>query len=118
MASIREKLAALKANIPTAEVVVKGVGTVKLIGLTAGARDQWEQFIYNSRGTGQSVKNVRASLVCRCIAGEDGGRAYTDSVADMDEVSALPAKVVDQLYKVAQKLSGLGADDIDELEKA
>jgi hypothetical protein len=112
----RALLLALNANIPTETVVIKDVGNVKLKGLNCGQRDAWEQFIHNSKNGNDSVKNFRASLVCRCIVNEDGTRVYNDTAADLDEVSSLPAAVVDRLFIVCQKLSGLG-NQVDELEK-
>lgn len=113
----RALLLALNANIPTETVNIKDVGDIKLKGLNAGQRDSWEQHIHNSKNGNESVKNFRASLVCRCIVNnEDGTRVYNDTAADLDEVSSLPAAVVDRLFIVCQKLSGLG-NQIETLEK-
>lgn len=114
--NIRALLLALNANIPTETVNIKDVGDIKLKGLNCGQRDSWEQFIHNSKNGNDSVKNFRASLVCRCIVTEDGTRVYNDTAADLDEVSSLPAAVVDRLFIVCQKLSGLG-NQVDTLEK-
>ena len=111
--SIREQLLALK--IPTATVKVAGIdGLVSLRGLTAGERDQWEQYVYSERDVKKGVKNIRASLVVRCIT-EAGVRLFTD--AEMDQIRSMPASVIDKLYKHCQHLSGLGAKDAEELEK-
>ena len=114
--STRQKLLNLVAVIPTEEVEIKGVGTVTLRGLNAGERDRWEQYIHSTRDEKRGVINFRASLVCRTILDEGGARAYTDSTADLDEISTLPAAVVDKLFTVSQRLSGLGAE-ADALEK-
>ena len=112
--SIREQLLALK--IPTATVKVAGIdGLVSLRGLTAGERDLWEQHVYSERDIKKGVKNIRASLVVRCITDETGVRLFTD--AEIAEVGAMPASVIDMLYEHCQRLSGLGAKDAEELEK-
>jgi len=112
--SIREQLLALK--IPTATVKVAGIdGLVSLRGLTASERDQWEQYVYSERDIKKGVKNIRASLVVRCITDETGSRLFTD--AEIAEVGAMPASVIDKLYEHCQRLSGLGAKDAEELEK-
>lgn len=112
--SIREQLLALK--IPTATVKVAGIdGLVSLRGLTASERDQWEQYVYSERDIKKGVKNIRASLVVRCITDETGSRLFTDS--EIAEVGAMPASVIDKLYEHCQRLSGLGAKDAEELEK-
>ena len=111
--SIRDQLLALK--IPTATVKVAGIdGLVSLRGLTASERDQWEQYVYSERDIKKGVKNIRASLVVRCIT-EAGVRLFTD--AEMDQVGSMPASVIDKLYEHCQHLSGLGAKDAEELEK-
>jgi hypothetical protein len=112
--SIREQLLALK--IPTATVKVAGIdGLVSLRGLTAGERDQWEQYVYSERDIKKGVKNIRASLVVRCITDETGSRLFTDD--EIAEIGAMPASVIDKLYEHCQRLSGLGAKDAEELEK-
>lgn len=112
--AIREQLLALK--IPTATVKVAGIdGLVSLRGLTASERDQWEQYVYSERDIKKGVKNIRASLVVRCITDETGSRLFTD--AEIAEVGAMPASVIDKLYEHCQRLSGLGAKDAEELEK-
>jgi hypothetical protein len=112
--SIREQLLALK--IPTATVKVAGIdGLVSLRGLTAGERDQWEQYVYSERDIKKGVKNIRASLVVRCLTDEAGVRLFTD--AEIAEVGAMPASVIDKLYEHCQRLSGLGAKDAEDLEK-
>ena len=112
--SIREQLLALK--IPTATVKVAGIdGLVSLRGLTANERDLWEQQIYAERDKKMGVKNIRASLVVRCLTDEAGVRLFTD--AEIAEVGAMPASVIDRLYEHCQRLSGLGPKDAEELEK-
>jgi len=113
--SIREQLLALK--IPTATVKVAGIdGLVSLRGLSASERDLWEQQVYSERDIKKGVKNIRASLVVRCLTDDETGvRLFTD--AEIAEVGAMPASVIDKLYEHCQRLSGLGAKDAEELEK-
>lgn len=113
--SIREQLLALK--IPTATVKVAGInGLVSLRGLTASERDLWEQEVFSQRDIKKGVKNIRASLVIRSLVdNETGVRLFTD--AEIAEVGAMPASVIDKLYEHCQRLSGLGAKDAEELEK-
>tara|TARA_R110000868_G_scaffold5168_2_gene31892 strand:+ start:1629 stop:1973 length:345 start_codon:yes stop_codon:yes gene_type:complete len=112
--SIRNQLLALK--IPTATVKVAGIeGLVSLRGLSASERDLWEQGIYSERDIKKGVKNIRASLVVRCLTDEAGVRLFTDS--EIAEVGAMPASVIDKLYEHCQRLSGLGVKDAEELEK-
>ena len=114
--SIREQLLALK--IPTATVKVAGIdGLVSLRGLSGSERDLWEQEVFSQRDIKKGVKNIRASLVVRCLVTDEetGVRLFTD--AEIAEVGAMPASVIDKLYEHCQRLSGLGAKDAEELEK-
>ena len=113
--NIRDQLIALK--IPTATVTIKGIeGVVHLRGLTGSERDLWEQHVYSERDAKKGVKNIRASLVVRCITeGEAGVRMFKDS--EFDQVGSMPAGVIDSLYEHCQRLSGLGAKDAEEIEK-
>ena len=71
--------------------------------------------MYSERDIKKGVKNIRASLVVRCLTDEAGVRLFTDS--EIAEVGAMPASVIDKLYEHCQRLSGLGAKDAEELEK-
>ena len=116
MAKLRDLFNELKNELPSSQVTIDKIGTVTVRGLTAGERDLWEQYIYLNKNDKQMVKNVRANLVCRCLIDpSDGSLVYSDSPADLEEISALPAGVVDKLYGIAQKLSGIGAEE--KLEK-
>jgi len=112
MSSLKEKLLALRASVPSETVDVPGVGQVEIRGLTAGQRDEWEQRIYSAKG--RTIRNLRASLVTMCCYSE--GQRIFDPL-DLDAVGELPARVVDPIYEVASRLSGLGAKDQEDLEK-
>ena len=42
-------------------------------------------------------------------------RARLFADGDVEQVAGLPAKVVDPLFEVAQRLSGMGAKDVEAL---
>jgi len=109
--SIRDQLLALRATVPSEMVSVPGVGEVEVRGLTAAGRDEWEQRIVSAKG--KSVRNIRASLVALCVYAD--GKPVFSSV-DVDAIGDMPAQIVDHLYTVATRLSGLGARDQEELE--
>lgn len=111
MSDLRSRLFALRDSIPSEVVDVDGIGPVTVRGLTAGARDEWEQRIYAAKG--KPLRNVRAGLVALCVY--DGGKPVFGS-ADVDAVGELPAAVVDRLYDVAARLSGMGPKDRETAE--
>lgn len=112
MSSTKEKLLALRASVPSEVIEVPSVGQVEVRGLTAAGRDEWEQRIYAAKG--KTIKNMRASLVCMCLY-EDGKPMFDPS--EIDAVGSLPAQIVDRLWDISTRLSGMGSGDKDELEK-
>ena len=91
-------------------------------GMTASERDVWEseRVLWKNLGqknqrAEQNIDNVRAGLVARTLVDEDGNRIFEDG--DIAKLGAKSAKVIDGLFEVAQKLSGISDDDLDELEK-
>ena len=89
-------------------------GRVFVRTMTGAERDAWEAQVF--KGDGEvDRKNFRARLLVRTIVGETGDRIFADNQAD-----ALGRKsfaVLDRLFRVAQRLNGIGADAEDELEK-
>jgi len=108
----KSKILGLKLTVPQEKVNVPGVGDVTVRGLTAAGRDSWEQRIFNSKG--KTVRNIRASLVCLCLY-ENDSAIFTES--DIEQLGELPAQVVDRLYDIASKLSGMTKDDKVVMEK-
>ena len=110
--TLKERLLSLRASVPSETVDVAGVGQVEVRGLTAAGRDEWEQRIYAAKG--KTVKNMRASLVSLCLY-ENGKPVFQPG--EVDELGELPAQVVDRLWDVAARLSGLTRNDQEVLEK-
>lgn len=93
-------------------------GYVYMRALTGKERDLFEEsMIDRNTRKGQSAKmkvdNVRAGLVARCLVDADGKRKFNDSqISALGEKSAL---VLDRLFDKASQLSGIGANDVDDL---
>lgn len=103
--SLKERMFALRASVPSEMVEIPGVGQVEVRGLTAAGRDAWEAQTFRDKGKG--MRNFRASLVAQCIF-ENGKPAF--SVSDAEPLGDLPAAIIDRLYEVATKLSGMGVE--------
>jgi hypothetical protein len=103
-------------DLPSEDVdVPQWGGTVRLRGLTGTERDAYEVSMIKARegNLEANLQNVRAGLIAKCIVGEDGQRLFTDG-----EVKRLGMKagvVLDRLFAVASRLSGLSRSDVDEL---
>jgi len=90
-------------------------GEVYVRGLTGAERDQFENSIISMRGKDQKINlsNIRAKLASLSICDEDGNRLFTD--ADVQVLSQKSAAALQRIFAVAQRLSGLAAEDVKEL---
>jgi len=94
MSEIKDKLLGLKSKVPSETVSIPGVGEVEVRGLTAAKRDRWE-------------------METLCLY-HDGAPLL--GPADVDALGELPAGLVDHLYDIASRVSGLGVKDREVLE--
>jgi hypothetical protein len=71
------------------------------------------------QGEGKNAKvkldNLRAKLVARAIVDETGKRIFAD--ADIPALAGKSAAALNRVYEVAQRLSGITQEDVDELTK-
>jgi hypothetical protein len=111
----RQSILTASIVIPSKEVAVpEWGGSVLVRGLTAGERDSFELDLRRDADEGRP-RNVRGRLVSLCAVDSDGDRLFTDD--DAEALSRLHARPVDRLFAVAARLSGLGPEDVKELEK-
>lgn len=83
--------------------------------LTGAERDAFEASIVEGRGRKRDVniRNLRAKLIVRSVVTPDGGRVFSD--ADVEALGAKNAAALDRLFSVAQRLSGLSDNDVEDL---
>lgn len=94
-----------------------GAGTFVYVGTMSGAeRDSFEQTILEDKKADGKAKlvNVRAKLAVRVVQDEQGQRLFTDD--DAEALGRKSAKVLDRIFDVGQRLNGIGAKDVKELE--
>lgn len=110
------------SDLPSETVLVpEWGGEVRVRGLTGKERDDYETGIIASRidqRTGKltqsmDLANVRARLIVRTVVDENGQRIFTDD--DAEALGGKSASALAKVYEVAQKLSGMRAEDLDEL---
>ncbi|MEU8906962.1 hypothetical protein [Streptomyces mirabilis] len=116
--------AILKAqDIPTEPVnVPEWGGEVILRGLTGDELDDFQgsirQFRRSLDGKGMEPvliqQGMHAKLLVKCLVDDNGERLFTDN--DAGELGAKAGVVLDRLYDVAQRLSGLTEEDEEEME--
>jgi hypothetical protein len=101
-------------DLPTEEVYVKEWKTAILVrGMTSEERDKWESTTFKDGKV--QFDNLRAKLVSLCVIDKEGTRLFTDT--DIPKLGKKNAKAINKLFIVAQKLSGIGQEDLDELIK-
>ena len=90
-------------------------GSVFVRGMTGAERDQFESSIISIDGDNQKVdmRDIRAKLCSKSICDEDGKKLFTP--ADIKELSKKSAVALQRVFKVAQRLSGITDDDVEEL---
>ena len=108
------------ADLPTEDVEVpEWGGTVRVKGLTGKDRDAFEASIVGDTAAtkGQSrrlnMANMRARFVALSIVDEQGVRLFSDG--DVAALGAKSAAALQRVYVVAQRLSGLTDEDVEEL---
>lgn len=90
-------------------------GTVRLRGLTAVERDQYDREMVKFDNNGKAqlgrLDNVRALLVVRCLVDEGGDRMFRDSDARwLGDKSSL---VIGKLFEVCSRLSGMRPEETE-----
>jgi hypothetical protein len=96
-------------------------GAVKVKGMTAGERDKWEASLYTTKKHGNTYEveahreNIRAKFVAVSVVDEKGKQLFT--VGDIEALANKSATPIDRIFEVAQRLSGMSNEDVEELEK-
>jgi len=90
-------------------------GIVRMRSMTGRERDALEASAIQGRGRDRqaNLRNFRARTVAACAIGDDNKLLF-----DRTQVEALGNKnaaAINRLFDVAQKLSGISREDVDEL---
>lgn len=104
------------SDIPRETVAVpEWGGSVIVAGLTGTERDALEAAMLEQKGRDQRVNlaNFRAKLISRAVVDADGKRLFSD--ADAVALGRKSALALQRVFTVAQRLSGLAPDDVEEL---
>jgi len=90
-------------------------GDVYVKGMTGAERDKFESSIVEQRGkeSRMNMANVRAKLASLTICDENGKRLFTEQ--DVQALSQKSASALQRVMIVAQRLSGIGDEDVKEL---
>lgn len=105
-------------DLPFEEIEVKEWGgIVRVRGLTSYERDEFESQSFVGEGKTRKFiyANMRARLISKTVCNENGDCLFSD--ADIEKLGKKSGKVMDRLFAVAQRLSGIGDKDLDDLIK-
>jgi hypothetical protein len=108
-------LAAEDLKRETVEVPEWG-GEVIVSTMTGAGRDAWEFEVYGMKGEDRNVENIRAKLIAACVVDESGALLFP-SPKDVIALGKKSARALDRVWAAARKLNGIGAAEMDELEK-
>lgn len=92
-------------------------GSVWVYGMSAKERDAFEETMLEGKGKNmkRNLANLRARLCARCICDDKGQRIFKgEFVAALGEKSA---KAVERIFPVAQRLSGMTDEDVEDMVK-
>jgi len=88
-------------------------GVVRVRGLSGAERDKFEASILDSKGRVRA-RNVRAKLAQLCMVDESGRPLFAED--QIDALGRKSAAALSRVFDVAQRLSGLTDQDMEELE--
>lgn len=101
-------------DLPTEVVdVPEWGGEVTVCTLTGTQRDSFEASLL--KGQKVDMHNMRAKLCALCMVDDKGKRLFKDLEAQ--QLGLKSAKALDRVFSAAQKLNGMGADDIEDMVK-
>jgi len=116
---VLDKKAILNSDdLPREEVEVEAWGgSVWVRTLTGTERDEFEASCVNNKGKNRSVNmvNIRARLCVLTLCNEKGERLF--DARDIEALGKKSALCLDLIFSVAQKLNGLGNEDVEDLAK-
>jgi hypothetical protein len=115
--SLRDKIIGAADCKREAVTVPEWDCTVYVRNLTAQELDGWQCETYAMNGSDVVVnrRNIRCRLLVRCLVDDTGQRVFADE--DADVLGAKSTKVVERLYKVAERLNAVTAQDVEALAK-
>lgn len=103
-----------REEVSTPEWGPAGAPTVFVRGFTSKERDDYEMSLTvpgpdGGRMPNPRIKNLRASFVVRVLVDENGERIFDDK--DIDALAGKNAAVIDRLWDVGRRLSGMQTEE-------
>jgi len=104
-------------DLPTRDVEVpEWGGIVRMQTLSGAERDSFADTVQQrKKGEVIELKGLKVFLLSLAIVGENGERLFSE--ADLDELNAKSAKVLETLFEIATEMNGIGEEEEEELRK-
>lgn len=91
-------------------------GEVLVSAVTGDARDELETHMFASgKSAEQRMKSFRARIAALCIVDETGNLLFTE--ADIEKLGRKSAKALQRVVRVAERLNGFSAAEVDDITK-
>lgn len=90
-------------------------GKVFLRVLSSRERDALEAEFTDAKNSLTKLDNIRAKLVVRALADDQGKRLFSD--AEVDQVGDMPAPLVSKIFDAAARHNGMTADSVETARK-
>jgi len=88
-------------------------GEVMVYGLTLEEKDKWNNSLVVDGKA--DMRGATAALCALSMRNEDGVALFT--IGDVEALQSKSSAAMDRVFQVAQKLSGLGVEEIEEAVK-
>lgn len=87
-------------------------------GLNSLSRSKWERsFMRRGQIADGKLVQARATLLVRCVVNNDQERKPLYTESDVEMLGKVPAVIIEPIYDLCRKLSGIGQDQVEELEQ-
>lgn len=113
----RDQILAIKDIVKEEVEVPEWGGSVFVRTMTGTERDALENSVVIQKGKKRTtnMENFRAKVVAHSVCDEKGDLLFTE--ADIEALSQKSSSALQRLFDVAARLSGLTAEDAEELTK-
>lgn len=98
-------------DLPREEVQTPEWGGSVFVRTMSGS--ERDAFVHHCIEQKDDIRGLKARLLCLTLCDETGSRLFGDD--DQEALDAKSSKVLDDLFQVAQRLSGLGEDEVEEI---
>jgi len=91
-------------------------GAVIVRTMSGIERDEFEASMINAETRERSLENFRARLCAMTMVNRNGKRLFPNP-EDVKKLGRKSSRALDRIMKVAQRLNGIGPEDVEELTK-